>query len=162
DRHQPHRDRGRGRQVRRRAAPAGACRRGGAVSRVSLRIRMVAGLSLLITALAAFMIAFFPARMAEQARAQAELRARTIAQVMPRGVAAAVEFDDAANARQLLANLASTPDARFAVVLGDNGVWFATWHPAAIPAELPRAASAIDGGMLIASALIVGRGGGHG
>jgi len=116
----------------------------------------------LIVVVALFMIGFFPARMAEQAQAQAELRARTVTQVMASALAPALEFDDAANAANILAWLASTPDARFAVVLGDGGARFAAWSPERVPRQLPRLPSAVAGGLLITSAEVVGRGGGRG
>jgi signal transduction histidine kinase len=132
------------------------------MTRVSLRVRMVVVFGVLITGVALFMVEFFPARMAEQAQAQAELRARTMTQVMASAVAPALEFDDAANAGKVLAWIGSAPDARFAVVLGDGGARFAVWSPAQIPATLPATASAIEGALLITRAEIVGRGGGHG
>src|SRR5262249_758830 len=152
----------RGRQVRCGAAPAGAHRGGGALMRFSLRVRMVAVFGFLILAVALFIVEFFPARMAEQAQAQAELRARTRTQVMASAVAPALEFDDAANAAKVLAWLASTPDARFAVVLTDGGARFAAWSPERIPARLPDQASEVDGRLLVTSAPVIGRGGGRG
>ncbi|MEO7734915.1 MAG: HAMP domain-containing protein, partial [Kofleriaceae bacterium] len=130
--------------------------------RLSLRVRMVVVFGVLITAVALFMVEFFPARMAEQARAQAELRARTMTQVIASALAPALEFDDAANASKVLAWIGSSPDARFAVVLGDGGARFAVWSPGRVPATLPTTASAIEGALLITSAEIVGRSGGHG
>lgn len=132
------------------------------MKRVSLRVRMVAVFGFVIAAVAVFMVEFFPARMAEQAQAQAELRAHTVTQVIASAVAPALEFDDAAHATKVLAWLASSPDARFAVVLAEDGTRFASWSPGRIPPRLPRAASEIDGDLLITSAPVVGRGGGRG
>jgi len=132
------------------------------VKRFSLRVRMGAVFGFLILVVALFMVEFFPARMAEQARAQAELRARTMTQVMASAVAPALEFDDAANAAKVLGWLSSSPDARFAVVLGDGGARFAAWSADRIPAQLPRTASEVDGDLLITSAPVIGRGGGRG
>ena len=132
------------------------------MSQLSLRVRMVVVFGVLITAVAGFMVEFFPARMAEQARAQAELRARTMTQVIASAVAPALELDDAAHASKVLAWLASSPDARFAIVLGDTGARFAVWNPGRVPARLPEAASAIEDDLLITKAAIVGRGGGRG
>ncbi|HSR96876.1 MAG TPA: ATP-binding protein [Kofleriaceae bacterium] len=137
----------------------------GPLARFSLRVRMVAVFGFLILVVALFMVEFFPARMAEQAQAQAELRARTMTQVMASAVAPALEFDDAANAAKVLAWLGSSPDARFAVVLADGGARFATWSPERVPAQLPQlagAASVVHGDLLITSAPVVGRGGGRG
>jgi signal transduction histidine kinase len=129
---------------------------------LSLRARMAAVFGFLILVVALFMVEFFPARMAEQAQAQAELRARTMTEVMASAVAPALEFDDAANAAKVLGWLGSSPDARFAVVLGDDGGRFATWSPERIPAELPRSPSEVHAGMLVTSAPVIGRGGGRG
>lgn len=132
------------------------------MSRFSLRLRMAAVFGGLMVAVALFMIEFFPARMAEQAQAQAELRARTVTQVMASALAPALEFDDAGNAAKILAWLASSPDARFAVVIGDGGARFAAWSPERVPAHLPSLPSAVEGDLLITSAAVVGRGGGRG
>jgi len=132
------------------------------MTRSSLRVRMGAVFGFLILVVALFMVEFFPARMAEQAQAQAELRARTMTQVMASAVAPALEFDDAANAAGVLGWLGSSPDARFAVVLGDGGARFAAWGADRIPAQLPGTASEVDGGLLITSAPVIGRGGGRG
>jgi signal transduction histidine kinase len=132
------------------------------MTRLSLRARMVAVFGFLILVVALFMVEFFPARMADQARAQAELRARTMTQVMASAVAPALEFDDAAHAASVLGWLSSSPDAQFAVVLGDGGSRFAAWSPERIPAQLPRAVSEVDGDLLITSAPVIGRGGGRG
>lgn len=132
------------------------------MTRFSLRLRMVAVFGFLITAVALFMVEFFPARMAEQAQASTELRAHTVTLVMASAVAPALEFDDAANAANILAWLGSSPDARFAVVVGENGNWFATWGKARIPDQLPDRASAIEGDLLVTSAPVIGRGGGRG
>jgi signal transduction histidine kinase len=132
------------------------------MKRFSLRARMVAVFGFLILVVALFMVEFFPARMAEQAKAQAELRARTMTQVMASAVAPALEFDDAANAAKVLGWLGSSPDARFAVVLGDGGARFAAWSPERIPAQLPVTASEVRGDLLVTSAPVIGRGGGRG
>jgi sensor histidine kinase regulating citrate/malate metabolism len=125
------------------------------MTRLSLRARMVAVFGFLILVVALFMVEFFPARMADQARAQAELRARTMTQVMASAVAPALEFDDAAHAASVLGWLSSSPDAQFAVVLGDGGARFAAWSPERIPAQLPRAVSEVDGDLLITSAPVI-------
>ena len=107
------------------------------MKRFSLRLHMVAVFGVLIAAVAVFMVEFFPARMAEQARASTELRARTVTEVIASAIAPALEFDDAANASKILGWLASTPDTRFAVVVGDSGKRFAAWSPERIPEHLP-------------------------
>jgi signal transduction histidine kinase len=130
--------------------------------RLSLRVRVALVFGVLISAVALFVVEFFPARMAAQIRAQTELRARTMTAVMASAVAPALEFDDAANAGQVLAWLGSSPDARFAVVLGDTGERFAAFRPAEVPARLPDADVAIAGHVLITRAQVTGRAGGHG
>ncbi|MEO8699764.1 MAG: ATP-binding protein [Kofleriaceae bacterium] len=125
---------------------------------LSLRLRMVGVFGVLMTAVALFMIGFFPARMEEQAQDSTEAHARTMTQVMASALAPALEFDDADNAAKILAWLASSPDARFAVVVDDAGNRFATWSPAAVPPQLPSTPSHIDGNVLITSAPVVGRG----
>ncbi len=132
------------------------------MTRLSLRARMAIVFGVLITGVAVFMIEFFPARMAEQAQASAELRALTVTQVMASAVAPALEFDDAENAARVLRWLDSAPDARFAVLVDDQGKRFAVWCPEHIPAHLPLAPSVVDGELLVTSASVVGRAGGRG
>ena len=131
------------------------------MNRSSLRVRMVTVFGILITAVAGFMVWFFPARMAEQAQASAELRARTVTQVMASALAPALEFDDADNAAKVLSWLGSSPDAKFAVVITSSGARFATWG-ANIPDHLPTGATEIVDHQLVTSAAVVGRGGGRG
>ena len=126
---------------------------------MTLRVRMALVFGLLLTGVAVFMVFFFPARMAEQAQAYDELRARTVTQVMANAVAPSLEFDDADHANHILTWLAATPDARFAVVIGDHGERFAAWSPERIPARLPRSAIQIDDNQLVTSAPVQGRGG---
>ena len=132
------------------------------MKRFSLRLHVVAVFGVLISGVALFMVEFFPARMAEQAQASTMLRAHTVTEVIASAVAPALEFDDAANASKILAWLASTPDARFAVVLGDGGKRFAAWSAERIPERLPAQASEIEGNLLVTSAPVIGRGGGRG
>jgi methyl-accepting chemotaxis protein len=132
------------------------------MKRLSMRVRMASVFATLIAAVALFMIQFFPAQMAEQAQISTELRARTVTRVMATAVAPALEFDDADYAAKILGWLASTPDARFAVVVTDNGKRFAAWSADRIPATLPSAASAISGNLLVTSAPVDGRVGGGG
>jgi len=91
----------------------------------------------LLAAIGLFMVLFFPARMADQARTQAEQRATSIAQVMSSALGPAVEFDDADHASSVLCWLTTAPDAKFALVRGARGQRFATWHAE----NLPTAAS---------------------
>jgi signal transduction histidine kinase len=124
---------------------------------MSLGVRMAALFGLLIAAVAVFMIGFFPARMADQARASTELRAHTVADVMATALAPALEFDDADNATKVLAWLANTPDAKFAVVLNDARQRFAAWSPSHVPTTLET-----DDDVLVVSARVVGRSGSSG
>ena len=126
---------------------------------MTLRVRMAIVFGLLITGVAVFMVFFFPARMADQARAYDELRARTVTQVMANAVAPSLEFDDDDHANRILAWLAATPDARFAVVIGEHGQRFAAWSPERIPPRLPQTALEIDDNLLVTSAPVQGRGG---
>jgi signal transduction histidine kinase len=128
------------------------------VKHASLRTKMAVMFGLLIAGVAAFMVVLFPQRMEEQARASAELRAWTVASVLASGVAPALEFDDGENAAKALAWLERMPDARFAVVLADNGTRFATWNTARVPLQLPRPdTAAVDDDVLVVGARIVGR-----
>lgn len=128
---------------------------------LSLRVRVALVFGVLIVAVAVFVVKFFPARMEAQVRDQAEQRARTMTAVMASAIAPALEFDDAANATQILAWLASSPDARFAVVLDADGGRFATWQERHIPAALPGR-DAVRDHLLITRAPVVGRAGGSG
>lgn len=132
------------------------------MKRLSMRVRIAFVFATLIAAVALFMIQFFPAQMAEQAQISTERRARTVTRVMATAVAPALEFDDADYAAKILGWLASTPDARFAVVITENGKRFAAWSAERVPATLPTAPTAIIGNTLVTSAPVVGRVGGGG
>lgn len=132
------------------------------MTNLSLRVRMVLVFAVLITVVAVLTIAFFPSRMAQQAEASAELRASTMARVMATALAPALEFDDTDYATRILGWLAATPDARFAVIVGDHDNRFAAWRPEYVPTELPGATIAVRDDVLVTRAPITGRGGGHG
>jgi signal transduction histidine kinase len=129
----------------------------------SLRTRMSIVFGLLIAGVAVFMVGFFPQRMEDQARASAELRATTVARVMANAVAPGLEFDDAENATKVLGALQRMPDARFAVVVAENGTRFAAWNGERVPAELPaQRETAIEDGVLVVGARVEGRNDVHG
>jgi signal transduction histidine kinase len=102
----------------------------------SLGARMVAMFSVLLAAIGVFILVFFPARMADQARVDAVARAESIARVMSTALGPALEFDDPDNALAILGWLASTRDARFGIVSGADDRRVAVWKPAAIPPSL--------------------------
>jgi signal transduction histidine kinase len=101
--------------------------------RFSLGARMVLVFGALLGAIGVFMLVFFPARMAEQAREQAEQRVTSIAQVMSTAIAPAIEFDDKDNAESILGWLATARDARFGLVRDEQDRRFAVWHPESVP-----------------------------
>jgi signal transduction histidine kinase len=106
-----------------------------------LSTRLVVVFCGMLAGIGAFMIVFFPRGMAAQAERSTEARAVSIVEVMATAVAPALEFDDAEHATAILGWLASTSDARFAVLRRNDGAPFATWHPERIPAglDLPTA-----------------------
>jgi len=128
----------------------------------SLRVRMSLLFGALIAGVTVFMIQFFPARMADQARASSERRVRTVTDVLAAAVAPALEFDDADNARQILGWVANMPDAQFALVVDEQGNRFAAFHAEVIPQILPKEPCWSEGNLMIAQAPVVGRGGAHG
>ncbi len=93
----------------------------------SLGARMAVLFSALFAAIGVFMLAFFPQHMERQAAEDAEERASSIAQVMSTALAPALEFDDPDNARQILAWLGATSDARFGLVRRHDGTRLAAW-----------------------------------
>jgi signal transduction histidine kinase len=101
--------------------------------RFSLGARMVIVFGALLGAIGVFMLLFFPARMAEQAHAQAEQRVTSIAQVMSTALAPAIEFDDKDNAESILGWLATARDARFGLVRDHQNRRFAVWHAESVP-----------------------------
>jgi len=129
---------------------------------LSLRLRMALLFGALLTAVALFMVQFFPARMADQARASTKRRATTVTQVMATAVAPALEFDDADNARRIVSWIAIMPDALFAIVVDDKGHPFAAYHAELVPAQLPSGACFVRDNLMITSAPVVGRGGSQG
>ena len=131
----------------------------------SLGTRMIALFSGLLAGIGTFMLAYFPAEMADQARTSTEQRAASIAQVMSTALGPALEFDDADNAAAILGWLASAQDARFGVVLAADGRKFATWRPTAIPNTQTWPATfhiESSGGLLVVSTPIRTQGEGRG
>jgi signal transduction histidine kinase len=132
---------------------------------LSLGARMVALFSGLVAAIGVFMLAFFPARMAEQAQASTEARATSIAQVMSTALGPAIEFEDADNAASILGWLANTADAQFGVLRYGGGLQLAAWRPDAIPGgqDWPAAGTIAFGpDCLVVTMPVRGRGGAHG
>ncbi|HEY0482876.1 MAG TPA: ATP-binding protein [Kofleriaceae bacterium] len=131
----------------------------------SLGARMVGLFTLLLAGIGVFMLAFFPARMAAQARASAEQRAVAIAQVMSTALGPAIEFDDSDNATSILTWLATTPDARFGIAHRAAGTLLAAWHADAVPpGQVWPNHQHLEshGELLIVTVPIVGLGGGAG
>jgi signal transduction histidine kinase len=131
----------------------------------SLGARMVGLFTLLLAGIGVFMVAFFPARMADQARASAEQRAVAIAQVMSTALGPAIEFDDSDNATSILAWLATTADARFGVAHRAGGKLLAAWHPDAVPpGQVWPSGQHVEsrGELLVVTVPIAGLGGGAG
>jgi len=131
----------------------------------SLGARMVGLFTLLLTGIGVFMLAFFPARMADQARASAEQRAVAIAQVMSTALGPAIEFDDSDNATTILSWLATTADARFGVAHRAGGSLLAAWHADAVPpGQVWPSHRHVEarGELLVVTVPIIGLGGGAG
>jgi two-component system NtrC family sensor kinase len=133
------------------------------VTRGSLGSRMVLLFGALLAGTGLFMVLFFPARMADQAQAQAEQRAMSITQVMSTALGPAIEFDDADNATSILGWLTTAPDAKFALVQSERRQ-FAAWHPEHIPIRAWHADAGIDrtGDVMIISLPIRGNSDGRG
>jgi signal transduction histidine kinase len=132
----------------------------------SLSTRMVVVFGGLLAGVGAFMIAFFPRSMAEQAERSTAERAVSIVQVMSTAIAPSIEFEDADHATDILAWLQTAADARFAVVLRADGREFAWWNGDRMPANHPpwprQQHIEFRKDMLIASVPIKGVGGGTG
>lgn len=87
----------------------------------SLRLKLVAGVALLLAGVTMFVLLFFPARLEETAKVWLERRAIGVAAILQSGTAAAVEFDDAVAATDVLAGLASTPEVVYATLKKPDG-----------------------------------------
>jgi two-component system NtrC family sensor kinase len=132
---------------------------------LSLGARMVIVFGGLLAAIGTFVVVFFPARMADQAREKAEERATAVTQVMSTAMGPAIEFDDEDHARSILTWLSTTRDARFGVVRGPDGKQFAAWHGEAVPRDYVwRDHAAIDDHdrLLVVTLPVRGIGGGAG
>ena len=128
----------------------------------SLGARMALLFSVLLAAIGVFMLAFFPARMASQAQADAEERATSLAQVMSTALVPAVEFEDPENASSILQWLVVTHDARFGLVRRQDGKMLAAWRPDAVPMHHAWASTAdvhIEGELLFVTLPVASTGG---
>jgi signal transduction histidine kinase len=102
----------------------------------SLGFKMVLMFASLIAGIGLFMFIFFPARMAKQARGEAEERALVITQVMATALGPALEFEDADNAAVILGWLEHHHDVRFGVVRDGGGELVVKHHPERVPVRL--------------------------
>jgi len=130
----------------------------------SLRTRLVILVAVLFAAFALFFLAFFPARMDEQARRGVLSRAMGIAQLLASATEPALDFGDALNGQRHLETLASTPEAIYGVLLREDGTPLATWHPERAPTALAELAegAGIHGEQVVARVNIHTRGGQQG
>lgn len=134
-------------------------------SRRSLGFKMVVMFATLLAGIGLFMFAFFPARMAEQARGEAEQRAQVIAQVVATALGPALEFEDPDNAATILGWLEQHRDVEFGMVRDATGKLVALHHPERVPARSKwGVAAAIEqvGDIMIVTVPIQALGGGRG
>jgi methyl-accepting chemotaxis protein len=106
-------------------------------SHLSLRGKLIALITLLVSGVALFLIVFFPARMDAFSRRWLERRGEGMATVLANAAAPGLEFDDANNVQQLLNGLGGTSEIVYATVRRANGATLAALHPESAPDEHP-------------------------
>ncbi|PTL80469.1 ATP-binding protein [Vitiosangium sp. GDMCC 1.1324] len=131
---------------------------------LSLRARLVSLVVLLFAAFSVFFLLFFPARMDDQARRWMLDRTLVIARLLASATEPALDFGDAANGQRHLETLASSPEALFGLLLREDGMPLAAWHPELAPSEpLDESQETfIRGQVVFARILIQTRGGQRG
>ena len=115
----------------------------------SLRGKLVAVLAGVLAAASAFLVAYFPSRMDEVARASLQARARELTAVLALNVAAAVEFDDRGEVAKGLAALEPVEDAVYGVVRSPSGATVAAWRPEKVATQPPKPGELSDDGAVL-------------
>ena len=109
----------------------------------SLGVRLGLMMAVLLAAIAAFLIYFFPAELHSLLRQGMLERAEGIAQMLAAASEAAVDFDDATGARQQLEAISSLSDADYARLTRADGTTLAGLRGERMPADLPLRTKAL-------------------
>jgi signal transduction histidine kinase len=97
---------------------------------LTLRGKLVLLFIALVLWLAPYVLWYVPSRIEASMLSAARDRAMTIAGTLSTAAAPALEFDDAENGGELLAQLAATPEARYAEIARPDGSKVAVWRRA--------------------------------
>jgi methyl-accepting chemotaxis protein len=100
-----------------------------------LRTKLVAVITVLLSAISLFLLLYFPARMDAFSRRWLERRADAMATTLSSAVAPGLEFDDAASVQSLLNGLAGSSDVAYAVVQRPNGSHLAAYRGEQAPGD---------------------------
>jgi methyl-accepting chemotaxis protein len=123
------------------ASPSGSFRH--RTIRLSLRLKVGLAVALSLGALSSALVGFLDWRTAAMLQARVERNGEVVAEQLALGLRAAVEFDDATGAAEVLASVRASPDALFAVVARD-GVELARWARPGIDPSTTHAAMEVD------------------
>jgi len=91
------------------------------MSRWTIRLQLTVSTAVLIAGISAFIMFYFPARWASQARDAVRLKAEAMASVVSVGIAPALFFGDSVAATQALGGLKANTDVHYAVVIDTAG-----------------------------------------
>jgi methyl-accepting chemotaxis protein len=99
------------------------------LSRLSLRAKLTALITVLQLASAAFLVIYLPSVFAGRARALVENRAQALADLVASAESTALEFNEDKGAADTLRLLDVDHEATYAVLLRRDGSRFAAWNP---------------------------------
>lgn len=106
---------------------------------LSVRLKISGIITLVVVAILAFQVLYFPARQIELLTAAVELKALGLGRLLATDVRAGLEFDDKEGVRQTLASAAQDPDVLYALVFSEKGDVFASFDPKGLAAGVRAA-----------------------
>lgn len=112
---------------------AGACP---VLNHLSLRVKvalLIVLVMLVLTSTASYLVLFFPTRMNDMATRWAESRVAGVANVLARGIAPGLDFDDPASVHEAVAGLAAVNGATYGAVARLNGDLITSWNTPQLP-----------------------------
>jgi methyl-accepting chemotaxis protein len=109
----------------------------GLIRHLSLRAKLVGLIAILLAAIAAFLIWWFPQQMEASSRDWASKRGAGMATLLSSATGPGLEFDDPASVNELLSRLSDTPEVLYAGVRRANGTLLAAYHGDQLPDDVP-------------------------
>ncbi len=112
---------------------------------LSVRLKVSGIIGLVVVAIVAFQLSYFPARQIALLISAVELKAMAVGRLVAAEVRTGLEFDDKDTVRDVLAGAGQDPDVLYAVLFKDNGDVFARYDPKSLASDVKPDGSATDG-----------------